>query len=104
MVSLPYINQSNKYINSYERYGMVKIPPESVWLIHDFMNLSKKDMKIIYKELRKPSTTTLCDDDIHELILCYQVKKEEEEEEIKEKIKEKNKNIKIPFMKKPRKN
>ncbi len=80
------------------------IPPRDLWLEHDFMLLSLNEMKYAYKVLR--TTSTLCDDDVNNLAICYQIKK------AKEKMKDTSFNmdsvkeikqatpIKIPLMKK----
>ena len=80
------------------------IPPRHLWLEHDFMLLSLNEMKIAYQVYRTAST--LCDDDITNLAMCYQIKK------AKGKMKDPSFNIntikeikqatpiKIPFMKK----
>ena len=80
------------------------IPRRHLWLEHDFMLLSLNEMKIAYKVYRTAST--LCDDDITNLAICYQIKKAKEKmmgsppnvngiKEIKQATP-----IKIPFMKK----
>ena len=73
-------------------YYITEPPPRELWLEHDFMLLSLKQMKLLYKLYIRGNTTTLCDDDIVNLEICYSIKKEQE-------IQEKKKNI--PFMKKP---
>ena len=75
-----------------------QIAAQVVWLIHDFISLSIKEMKMIYKELKKTNTSTLCDNDIINLEICYQLKKYQINE--KKNSSEKG-NKKIPFMKKP---
>ena len=82
------------------------IPPRDLWLEHDFMLLSINEMNIAYKVYRTAST--LCDDDITNLAICYQIKKAKEKmmgsppkiNGIRE-VKKANP-IKIPFMKKPK--
>ena len=81
-------------IQSLNLYVLKEPPPEWLWLEHDFMSLPLKQMKIIYKEFNS-HMTTLCDEYKMDLEDCYIIKKEEEN--IKNKIK-------IPFMKKPKKN
>jgi len=79
-------------------------PPRHLWLEHDFMLLSLYEMKYAYKVLR--TACSLCDNDINNLAVCYQIKK------AKEKMKDTSFNmdsvkeikqatpIKIPLMKK----
>ena len=80
-------------------------PPPELWLVHDFMSLSMKEMKYIYKELNKVGTSTLCQKDITELEICYQIKKYEKMDKEKTRLLKVGKEIinqqKIPFMKKP---
>ena len=88
---------------------VVSWPPRNLWLEHDFMPLSLKEMKYIYRELKKVGTSTLCQDDITELEICYQLKKYEESlEKEKTNLLKVGKEIisqqKIPFMKKPIRN
>ena len=80
-------------IQSLNLYVLEEPPPEWLWLEHDFMSLTLKQMKIIYKEFNS-HMTTLCDEDKMDLEDCYIIKKEEEN--IKNKIK-------IQFMKKSKK-
>lgn len=49
MVNLPYINPP---IDNKDDF----YPPKRLWLIHDFMSLSITQLKVIYKELNKPSS------------------------------------------------
>ena len=79
------------------------IHPRHLWLEHDFMLLSINEMIIAYKVYSTAST--LCDDDITNLVTCYQIKKAKEKmmespplvdkREVK-----KETPIKVPFMKK----
>ena len=85
---------------------VVSWPPRKLWLEHDFMSLSFKEMKYIYRELKKVGTSTLCQDDITELEICYRIKKydgalEKEKTNILKVGKEMITQQKIPFMKKP---
>ena len=52
------------------------IPPRHLWLEHDFMLLSLNEMKYAYRVYRTAST--LCDNDINNLAICYQIKKAKE--------------------------
>ena len=104
-------------------YVLEEPPPEWLWLEHDFMSLTLKQMKLIYKEFSS-SMTSLCDEDRMDLETCYSVKyeeqddqeekeeqekkeeqeeKEEQEKKEKEEQEKKEKQFKIPFMKKPKK-
>jgi len=82
----------------------IPLPPKHLWLEHDFMLLTLNEMKLAYRVLRTAST--LCDDDINHLAICYQIKKTKKAmkdtpiniESIKE-IKQATP-IKIPYMKK----
>tara|TARA_Y100000817_G_C16860454_1_gene545549 strand:- start:411 stop:701 length:291 start_codon:yes stop_codon:yes gene_type:complete len=82
-------------------------PPSELWLIHDFMSLSINEMKYIYKELIREGTTTLCQDDITELEICWEIKQYNEKiDKEKKRLLKIGKEIinqpkKIPFMKKP---
>ena len=76
-------------------------PPEHLWLKHDFMLLSLKEMRMAYSLYKHASS--LCDDDKMDLLICYQIKSRQgEKREIElgspPKINSMNK---IPFMKKP---
>ena len=92
-------------------YVLEEPPPEWLWLEHDFMSLTLKQMKLIYKEFSS-SMTSLCDEDRMDLETCYSVKYEEQEKKEKQEAQEKKekeeqekkeKQFKIPFMKKPKK-
>ena len=80
-------------IQSLNLYVLKEPPPISLWLEHDFMSLTLKQMKIIYKEFNN-HMPTLCDEDRIDLEMCYTIKY------YNEKGKDKTK---IPFMKKPKK-
>lgn len=82
-------------IQSLNLYVLKEPPPEWLWLEHDFMSLTLKQMKIIYKEFSN-SMTSLCDEDRMDLETCYTIKYYDE--------KEREKKIQIPFMKKPKRN
>tara|TARA_B100000427_G_scaffold271415_1_gene238405 strand:- start:29 stop:325 length:297 start_codon:yes stop_codon:yes gene_type:complete len=83
---------------------VIPLPPRDLWLEHDFMLLSLNEMKTAYRVYRTAST--LCDDDVNNLAICYQIKKAKETmkdtsfnmDSIKE-IKQATP-IKIPYMKK----
>ena len=84
MVNLPYINPP---IDNKDDF----YPPKRLCLIHDFMSLSITQLKVIYKELNKSSSSTLCDNDIDELIVCYKFKK-------KQRTREKLALLNFPFL------
>jgi len=84
-------------IQSINLYVLEEPPPEWLWLEHDFMSLTLKQMRTIYKEFSS-HMTTLCDEDRINLETCYTLKYEKKEEQEK-----KDKKLKIPFMKKPKK-
>ena len=82
----------------------VEYPPRDLWLEHDFMLLSLHEMKLAYRVYKTAST--LCNDDINNLAICYQLKKaksamDDTSVNIKplKEIKE-GTPIKVPFMKK----
>ena len=81
-------------IQSINLYVLKEPPPVSLWLEHDFMSLTLKQMKIIYKEFNS-HMSTMCDEDRMDLEMCYTIKYYDE--------KEREEQIKIPFMKKPQK-
>ena len=85
----------NQNENPYKNvYFIQEPPPKELWLEHDFMGLTLKQMKLIYKVYTN-HLTTLCDEDRVTLEICYHIKKENELRENRSKI---------PFMKKPQKN
>ena len=73
-------------------------PPRELWLIFDFSNLNLTELEDAYKEIRRDGYIK----DIDSLLYYYRLKKSEKTT-IPVIIPQKVKDIKIPFMKKPKK-